>query len=119
MFAINAALGNLGKTVVGRRSAAKPAAKPTKSVKPATIQRKSAAAAHPVKAGHKPVAPAKRAPAKPKKAAADDKPKPTETIEQGVDKLLSEKALTAPAALHARLDAQARHNLRRAITTKR
>jgi ribosomal protein S6 len=33
---------------------------------------------------------AKRAPAKPKKAAADDKPKPTETIEQGVDKLLSD-----------------------------
>ena len=41
------------------KSATKPAAKPTKAVKPATIQRKSAAAAHPVKAGHKPVAPAK------------------------------------------------------------
>ena len=33
---------------------------------------------------------AKRAPAKSKKAAADDKPKSTETIEQGVDKLLSD-----------------------------
>ncbi len=46
------------------KSAAKPVAKPTKSVKPATIQRKGTAAAHPVKAGHKPVAPAKHAPAK-------------------------------------------------------
>lgn len=33
---------------------------------------------------------AKRAPAKPKKTVVDDKPKPTETIEQGVDKLLSD-----------------------------
>ena len=43
------------------KSAAKPSAKPAKTVKPATAPRKSAAAAPPVKAGHKTVAPIKPA----------------------------------------------------------
>lgn len=37
---------------------------------------------------------AKRAPAKPKRAASEEKPMPTETIEQGVDKLLSDTDLS-------------------------
>jgi ribosomal protein S6 len=37
---------------------------------------------------------AKRAPAKPKKAVVEEKPMPTETIEQGVDKLLSDTDLS-------------------------
>jgi RNA polymerase primary sigma factor len=43
------------------KSAAKPSAKHAKTVKPATAPRKSAAAAPPVKAGHKTVAPSKPA----------------------------------------------------------
>ncbi len=62
------------------KRAAKPAAKPAKAVKPVTSQRKGAAAA-PVKAGHKPVAPAKSAPAKhaPAKAARRRSRSPSST----------------------------------------